>query len=690
MKLKNAFWTLAVALAVVSCSDELDENGGGSTITTEDGEGVYLTVNIATPTGAATKANPDGSEPTYGEDGDGNLEGVNNESDVYDINLYLIKASETSVTNAINNQNDGITVASTTNESGSYPKIVGHGYTDQISGNSATINQHSQAYSVKIEVDAGALTNTPQVFHVFAVANLGKSVTFDNLDALRDAVGSSTESTAWNGSAWEGNDASFGKPESFVMSTHQMYDVAGGSSVELSTTNSNPDQAASTTVYIERLAARIDMNIVAGLLDGTATVKKPITIEGTIESNADSEEETEGDYITINGYQIINRWNGDNYMLKRVNDVNQSGTEYPAISLSGTINYLGDETYTTTGTAKYGYVLDPETAQDKKTTADGYATIKQNYISHYDAILNDPVYSNNTGFTSVSSTSFTEDVFSPILYTKENCLDLNDQVYGLMTGVIFRGIYKPSGVSSFTTTGGNGSDVGVEVAEYTDGDNFYVIRDYVNKSGSQYLCADLKTIGALSFANVSVTEVEHIADIIKALFDESTNTWGSATIDELKSAVEGIQGGSINKAYQTWLQEKLTDATTLPDVSTMTWSAFLTNKNISDPGAESGSVKYAETLLNDYNIAFYKGGTNYYPFFIRHANNGNDALVGPMEYCIVRNNVYQLAVTAVNGLGEPLPFVDPEDTPGESKEAYLTVAIYVKDWVKRSNPGIIL
>ena len=95
-------------------------------------------------------------------------------------------------------------------------------------------------------------------------------------------------------------------------------------------------------------------------------------------------------------------------------------------------------------------------------------------------------------------------------------------------------------------------------------------------------------------------------------------------------------------------------------------------------------------LYDDYNIAYYDGGVCYFPYWIQHANNGDDAFLGPMEYCIVRNNVYQLAVTGVKALGDPLPFLEPENTPGESKQVYLSVQIYVKNWVVRSNAGIIL
>ena len=70
-----------------------------------------------------------------------------------------------------------------------------------------------------------------------------------------------------------------------------------------------------------------------------------------------------------------------------------------------------------------------------------------------------------------------------------------------------------------------------------------------------------------------------------------------------------------------------------------------------------------------------------------------DRYVGVMEFCIVRNNVYQLYVTGVRGLGDPLPYTPGKDTPDkpdETDDVTIDVTIYVKDWVKRTNKDIII
>ena len=78
----------------------------------------------------------------------------------------------------------------------------------------------------------------------------------------------------------------------------------------------------------------------------------------------------------------------------------------------------------------------------------------------------------------------------------------------------------------------------------------------------------------------------------------------------------------------------------------------------------------------------------YYYYWIRHNGVGtnSDEVMHPMEFGVVRNNIYKVAVTAVNGLGEPGDFnpdpLNPDD-PGKEKpqdNANLTVSIIVEPW----------
>ena len=77
--------------------------------------------------------------------------------------------------------------------------------------------------------------------------------------------------------------------------------------------------------------------------------------------------------------------------------------------------------------------------------------------------------------------------------------------------------------------------------------------------------------------------------------------------------------------------------------------------------------------MERYGITKYEGGICYYTYWIKHADDGDDTKVSPMEYAIVRNNIYQINVTGVSGIGT----VTPTDYG-----LYLTCT--VADWVEEN------
>ena len=684
MKFNSKLWMLAVAMATVGCQDDLVDGGGTGTTTPEDGEGVYLTVNIASPSNMGTKASADA------EDGDDFLPGEPGEREVKDINIYLLEATASTGATAINSDATGLAAV---NADGT-AKIVGHGFSQTVMENGHDASIHHTANTVKLTVNEVPTSAT--LYHVLAVTNLGKEVSFSTLGELRDAVGATGENV-WSGNAFTG-DGVPANTNTFVMSTHQMWDatLAEGSSVTISQANMDENNPAQATVYVERLAARIDMNLTQALA-GTGTgnengaeVENPVKIEG---SASDAK-----DYVKLTGYQVINRWDSEEYMLKRVSsDVTGTADAYPSLADNEyTLKYLYDEVYNT-GSYKYNYVIDPFTvSQTTPKTSTNLTSLASKYESHYDGDLNTTV---STAFTALTGVSTTAGTFTPIMYTKENTLDLDNQIMGLATGIIFKGEYTPNKVSEFDASGQNAE---VKAEDYTKGDNFYVVNDFTESDASRFLCNDLTTVGALSFSKIAGdNEKTYTSALMKALFDANTNAWAGVTLENLTEAVNAMVGGTINIAYKEYLQglispeageaPKSIDDITLADAK---WSAFLTEKGIKDPATATGEgdawTTDSKALYDTWNVSYYKGGVCYLPYFIRHEDNGVPSQMGPMEYCIVRNNVYQVAVTGVNALGYPLPFITPGNTPVEEENVFLQVQIWVKDWTLRTNAGIIL
>lgn len=97
----------------------------------------------------------------------------------------------------------------------------------------------------------------------------------------------------------------------------------------------------------------------------------------------------------------------------------------------------------------------------------------------------------------------------------------------------------------------------------------------------------------------------------------------------------------------------------------------------------------------DSNITIYRADANgdyamYYCYYNRHNNNGDNNVMGPMEFAPVRNNVYKLAVTNIMRYGHPgKPGDDPDPenppTPNETPETWFTVELHVLPWVVRVN-----
>lgn len=98
----------------------------------------------------------------------------------------------------------------------------------------------------------------------------------------------------------------------------------------------------------------------------------------------------------------------------------------------------------------------------------------------------------------------------------------------------------------------------------------------------------------------------------------------------------------------------------------------LTDQSTAEELAEKDIVKYTDNMCY------------YYTSRIKHFDNGNDTDMGVMEYAIMRNNIYSLAVTGISDIGSPI--VDPTpDIPNESKEAALDLKVNILPWIVRYN-----
>lgn len=665
MNFKSTLWALAFACAAVSCSDDL-ENGPNNNEGNEEQGGYYMTVNIATGGGSSlTKAT--------GEDGDSYLDETGYEDKVYDVNVFLINSTAYTGTATDDKLLDLLNMDNATNV-----KIAGQGYTTIKNGSpSGGTEPNHDKVEVEMQLTEPIPGTSSETYQVFTVVNAGKKLSgITTLKELRDFVYTNTTENGQN-PVWSGTVASADK---FVMSTHKMTGTPGNSEVILSAENMDASNPAVTNVYVERLAARIDLKVAKGLLSdaGLAPTGATIGQNGTFK---------------LTGYTVVNRWNGDSYLFKQVSptvdewdgDLPEVGATYDQDDQK---KYLGDEVWNkdeqaTTGS--FNYVVEPKTRL--KTGTDWLTTSYLNPFKE-DGNLN-TITSNNEWVTNMSNIN--SSTFSKIAYTKENTMTVDMQKNGYSTGVIFESEFTPGDefkVSKYSE--------GSITEETLDGGNktFLVANHQKGDVTQKVVYANVKTIAAMAFDGINSTSMT--MDMYKGFMD---GTWPTTDpeLDNVKSLISQMkESNKVEAAFKEYLTgiANAENATWATVKDNLDYDAFLTSKG-GKALADDGSVDadYIGTLFEDFGISYYKGGKSYHKFWIRHDNNGNNNVMGVMEFCIVRNNVYQLDVTGVRDLGDPLPYTpgkDDPNNPDESGTVSILVNIYVKDWVVRSNSGIIL
>lgn len=148
--------------------------------------------------------------------------------------------------------------------------------------------------------------------------------------------------------------------------------------------------------------------------------------------------------------------------------------------------------------------------------------------------------------------------------------------------------------------------------------------------------------------------------------------WG--TWDDVKKAAEA---------------KKENDNTTLANpLLAAAYNKAMEDPDASDTEIEKKAVAAGFTIFRP-NTTTKKYEVLYY-YWNRHNDNNNNGSMGPMEFAVVRNNVYKLSVTGVDKFGHPTnPDDDPDpenpEDPDEEDDVYFKVAVEVLPWVVRIN-----
>ena len=555
-KWRGALFCLCLAFAAAGCSmsDDLDcppEGGLANSGKT------YIRLSFAMPGSGSTRA-------TGGETGDGLEKGQSYENVIRSAVAFFYQG-----TGANDTGNPNILAA----VSFTFPENDG---TDGTSPVDRTYTTQPQ----EVSLENGT-------YRVIVVANPGTDWwTGQNLK-LND-VRNHIQEQAWT----VDNDGNY---SNFLMSLADERD--GSAVIEL---NSNPqDDPAEATVYVERMAARVDYR------DG----RQGMTC---------TDPDYQGATVEIRGAALVNNLTKGSYLLKRVaDDVTGAG-----------LVYLGDETLT-------NYVLDPWTSDVKPADHFGtpYAGRSQDpswWNRHVQP--GTPLQDESAGWNLVG-------------YTLENCpaTPSHDE----NTAVVFKAKFTPVGLPSY----------------WTEGETFFAY----GKSLFATMEDMMGWVYGADFAN----------------FESEVNdctTWNDLqefVTTSLSIATKDPSG------YRAYLKSRLESETDLNvnipnDVKqSLTWSGYMLNEcgySMSGDGhdvtLDQGTNIVTREKLKNYGVRTYVNSMCYYTWWILHNDDNNEDVFGPMEYAVVRNNIYKLTVTSIYTLGGDIP----EEDNG------LELVVYVNDW----------
>ena len=659
MKVKNYLWTLAAALTLVGCSDDLETQKGGPEEGTEQAKGeYYLYFSLDTP---ETKAS---DNPTGGEEGDGNEAGTYAENYVENVALFFVERTKgiqdagAKIVGKLFIGEDELTHPEETAATTNYVKTI------------EPILISEKYYSViKDEIDK---KNTPR-YAVLAITNLADGD--QNAFYAKITEGTSTVKDLQDAVIAEGKTNSNGEKGSFVMSS------SGESYVTFDQYNNSKESPARLSVTVERLSARIDFKATLVNEQKEANVY-PIYAKDK-DGNTDKKNQIAS--VQLTEMAVVNQFKGNVYDFKRVS----AGVN------TNMIEWLGDD-MPIAGVQK-NYVLDYDF---KKKTIEADGSVSMN-LEARSIIYKNPVFARDTKtyptlaaywgeyFSTGNVYTLTDETtYERAMYVNENTTIAEAQKNGYSTGVVFKGtatILKAY-ERKFATT--SHEEVYVEKIAWSTEDLKEDDLVYMYK-GMPY--KDLESIQQLFVQKPMGGELEGDA------VDKTATGWdfageaGVKAVAEINSLaeLETYKGyfASTDLGYRKYLDEKYAELKKIADATTINWDevqAYISWQTYKDDKLSS-----EENLNNLYDI---KQGTVtavdcYYPYWIRHSNNMVSYAMGIMEFGIVRNNIYKLSVKSLNGFG--ITELDP-DTPDEDVELYLEVDLYVEDWVLRYNEDIEL
>lgn len=264
---------------------------------------------------------------------------------------------------------------------------------------------------------------------------------------------------------------------------------------------------------------------------------------------------------------------------------------------------------------------------------------------------------------------------------------IHQEIAKCLNGEAFN-IHTMSATGEFTKTQhdkikGNSTDD--PVLYYIDG-GLYLTWSHIRQAAIQ---------ASISFAVDGKLEINRSNSLYRAVFGEGPIPDGyfvlhadGITTTRIVDAQYGTEAGktayaqSADAAWNAWNAAGKPVPAVLGDEA----NAPATLKTLREKVTANGITMFQSSPDSDFGVGYYC----YYYYWNRHNDNNLSGVMGPMEFAVVRNNVYKLSVDKISRLGHPrIPGNDPNNptpsTPDESDEIYLDVTVEITPWAVRLN-----
>lgn len=636
------FFAAALALAFVGCSRDKLIDDDSRTVDNNSKDAVYMNVTVQLPVGPGTRSTTTGQ----GGSSDGTEVGLDRENRVHSILLVLadkdnrfIGCAEKSESLATD-QNGKITTVQSISKS-----VLSRYY----GGDNSTLDAEKQQIHVFVFCNP-----TSALRGIFERLSVEDETWYDQVCSISESpTGNSDNAAIWGGSAHQGGflmssseisrknfPANFSDWDDFT-SVDKPFLLSGNNPVIGGNSSNAIDNDGA--IQVERSVARFDFK------DGSSG-------DNTYDVVKDQDENLVMQ-IQLQKMALVNM-SRNFYYLRRVS----------SNGLNGNATLCGTETSS-------NYVVDADAAAKN----DGSILTNRNYADHFNFCLGNSAAgwtidetARNQWFTSKISDVLGGEDDNPNWngtstygnykiwrYVTENTIPgaTANQANGISTGIVFKGkMIAPQGASGTLADALNGAtgNPADDPILYAYGNNIHVTWKEVRAMAiSQGPGSPMYTA---AFGNTTTVPVAE------------------------KDASDGV--GAVAAVYSDD-----------PESADYKWNAWH-NAASKDPE----KLKTFKVAATGAGFTLYESSTDdgvhgyycYYFYWNRHNDNNNNGVMGPMEFGVVRNNVYKLAVTNIRKLGHPRVSendpdpIDPED-PDEEGDVYLSVSVEVLPWVVRVN-----